>query len=133
MAEKLEQYLGTGRRKASVARIYLRPGKGRFVVNGRDIKEYFGNVPRFEEMSKSPLETANAGGKYDVIVNVVGGGPSGQAGAIRHGLSRALVTASEGNRSPLKRAGFLTRDARVVERKKPGKPGARKSFQFSKR
>ncbi len=133
MADKLEQYLGTGRRKCSIARVYLRPGKGRFVVNGREIKDYFGNVPRFEGVCKSPLATTDATSKYDVIVNVIGGGPSGQAGAIRHGLSRALIRANEGNRSPLKRAGFLTRDARIVERKKPGLHKARKASQFSKR
>ncbi len=133
MSDKLEQYLGTGRRKCSVARVYLRPGKGRFMVNGREIKDYFGNVFRFEAVSKSPLVTTEAGTKYDVIVNVVGGGPAGQAGAIRHGLSRALIRANEGNRPPLKRAGYLTRDPRVVERKKPGLHKARKASQFSKR
>lgn len=133
MSEKIEQYLGTGRRKTSVARIYLRPGKGRFIVNGKELRDYFGNLPRVEAATKAPLVETQTVGRFDVIVNVTGGGPTGQAGAIRHGLSRALIEVSAANRPVLKKAGFLTRDPRVVERKKPGLHKARRASQFSKR
>lgn len=133
MSEKLEQYLGTGRRKTSVARVYLRPGKGRFIVNGKELREYFGNLPRIEAATQAPLVHTQTLGRYDVIVNVAGGGPTGQAGAIRHGLSRALIELNAANRPTLKKAGFLTRDPRVVERKKPGLHKARRASQFSKR
>jgi small subunit ribosomal protein S9 len=133
MAEKLEQYLGTGRRKTSVARVYLRPGKGRFVVNGKDWKAYFGDRPELDHVMRSPLRETQGLTKFDVVVNVQGGGPAGQAGAIRHGIARALLQANPANRFALKKAGYLTRDPRTVERKKPGLHKARKASQFSKR
>jgi small subunit ribosomal protein S9 len=126
------QYYGTGRRKSSVARVRLVPGDGRIVINGRDIKEY---IP-FEaliEVVKQPLVLTETLGSYDVLVNVNGGGFSGQAGAIRHGIARALLEVDPEYRATLKRAGLLTRDARVKERKKYGLKGARRAPQFSKR
>jgi small subunit ribosomal protein S9 len=126
------QKITTGRRKVSVARVRLVPGTGNITVNGRALDEYFGR-----ETSKmilvEPLKLVEQMGKVDVFVNANGGGLSGQAGAIRHGISRALVTMNPEWRPALKKAGFLTRDARAVERKKYGQPGARKRFQFSKR
>jgi small subunit ribosomal protein S9 len=126
------QKITTGRRKVSVARVRLVPGTGNITVNGRALDEYFGR-----ETSKmilvEPLKLVEQMGKVDVFVNANGGGLSGQAGAIRHGISRALVTMNPEWRPVLKKAGFLTRDARAVERKKYGQPGARKRFQFSKR
>lgn len=129
----LEQFYGTGRRKTSVARVYLRPGKGKMIVNGKDWKDYFGDRPAIDSILRAPLRETQTLTKYDIIVNVKGGGPTGQAGAIRHGISRALVESSATNRPVLKKAGFLTRDARKVERKKCGLKKARKSSQFSKR
>ncbi|RAK16776.1 small subunit ribosomal protein S9 [Anoxybacillus vitaminiphilus] len=126
------QYYGTGRRKSSVARVRLVPGDGRIVINGRDIKDY---IP-FEaliEVVKQPLVLTETLGSYDVLVNVKGGGFSGQAGAIRHGIARALLQVDPEYRPTLKRAGLLTRDARVKERKKYGLKGARRAPQFSKR
>ncbi len=121
-----------GRRKESVARVRLAPGTGNITINGRSIDEYFGR-----ETSKmilvEPLKLVDQMGKLDVFVNAKGGGLSGQAGAIRHGISRALVEMNSEYRPILKKAGFMTRDARAVERKKYGRPGARKRFQFSKR
>jgi small subunit ribosomal protein S9 len=126
------QKIITGRRKVSVARVRLLPGTGNITVNGRALDEYFGR-----ETSKmilvEPLKLVDQMGKVDVVVNANGGGLSGQAGAIRHGISRALVIMNPEWRPVLKKAGFLTRDARAVERKKYGQPGARKRFQFSKR
>ena len=126
------QNMTTGRRKESVARVRLVPGTGNITVNGRTLDEYFGR-----ETSKmilvEPLKLVDQMGKLDVFVNANGGGLSGQAGAIRHGISRALSTFNPEWRPVLKKAGFLTRDARAVERKKYGRPGARKRFQFSKR
>lgn len=130
---KLEQYLGTGRRKTAVARVYLRPGKGKIKVNGIDWAEYFGPSPTIELIIRRPLAEANVPTKYDVIVNVAGGGKIGQAEAIRHGIARALLEASASNRFVLKKAGLLTRDSRRKERKKPGRHGARRRPQFSKR
>jgi small subunit ribosomal protein S9 len=124
--------INVGRRKESVARVRLIPGTGNVTINGRSMDEYFGR-----ETSKmiliEPLKLVDQLGKVDVLVNANGGGLSGQAGAIRHGISRALVKMNEEYRPVLKKAGFLTRDARAVERKKYGRPGARKRFQFSKR
>lgn len=124
--------INVGRRKESVARVRLIPGTGNVTINGRPMDEYFGR-----ETSKmiliEPLKLVDQLGKVDVLVNANGGGLSGQAGAIRHGISRALVRMNEEYRPILKKAGFLTRDARAVERKKYGRPGARKRFQFSKR
>ena len=131
MTETL-RYYGTGRRKTSVARVWLRPGQGAVTVNRRTFEDYF---PRetLRMIICQPLELTNTRGQFDVRVNVGGGGPSGQAGAVRHGISRALLGFDEALRSPLKRAGFLTRDPRMKERKKYGQPGARKKFQYSKR
>ncbi len=126
------QYLGTGKRKTSVARVILRPGDGKTWVNGKTIEEYF---PRLlhRSMVSAPLRTSGLDGQYDLRVRVHGGGPSGQAGAVRHGIARALVEVNPELRTPLKRQGFLTRDAREVERKKAGLHKARKAPQFSKR
>ena len=126
------QYLGTGKRKTSVARVILRPGDGKTWINGKSLDEYF---PRLAHRSivLAPLKTTELEGQYDLRVRVHGGGPSGQAGAVRHGIARALVDANPELRVPLKREGFLTRDARQVERKKAGLHKARKAPQFSKR
>ncbi len=131
MAERA-QYLGTGKRKSSVARVILRPGDGATWINGRTIEDYFPRaVHRTTVMA--PLKVAGLEGAYDLRVRVQGGGPSGQAGAVRHGIARALVEADPNLRVTLKREGFLTRDARTVERKKAGLHKARKAPQFSKR
>lgn len=129
----MEQFYGTGRRKTSTARVYLRPGKGRLTVNGQEWKRYFGERPLIEQVVKHPLRETHTVSKYDVVVNVAGGGTMGQAGAIRHGIARALIQANPALRPALKRAGLLTRDPRMKERKKYGQKGARKRFQFSKR
>ncbi|MDQ3821930.1 MAG: 30S ribosomal protein S9 [Actinomycetota bacterium] len=129
---ELAQYLGTGKRKTAVARVILRPGDGKTWFNGRTLEEYF---PRsaHRTLVLAPLKVAGLEGTYDLRVRVHGGGPSGQAGAVRHGIARALVEAKPDLRVPLKREGFLTRDARIVERKKAGLHKARKAPQFSKR
>ena len=126
------QYYGTGRRKTAVARVYLRPGSGKIVVNHRDFEEFFPNQV-LKMVIRQPLLLTETADKFDILVNVVGGGTTGQAGAIRHGISRALLEFNAELRPKLKSVGFLTRDARKVERKKPGQPKARKRFQFSKR
>jgi small subunit ribosomal protein S9 len=126
------QYYGTGRRKSSVARVRLVPGDGRIVINNRDIQEYIPSQALIEVV-KQPLVLTETLGSYDVLVNVHGGGFSGQAGAIRHGIARALLEVDPEYRQPLKRAGLLTRDARMKERKKYGLKGARRAPQFSKR
>ncbi len=131
MAE-IAQYLGTGKRKTSVARVILRPGDGKTWVNGRTLEEYFPRAAH-RVAALSPLRTAGAEGTYDLRVRVHGGGITGQAGAVRHGIARALVEADPELRVPLKREGYLTRDARQVERKKAGLHKARKAPQFSKR
>ncbi|MBM3214281.1 30S ribosomal protein S9 [Candidatus Poribacteria bacterium] len=123
---------GTGRRKTATARVRIRPGAGAFVVNGREIDNYFAR-PVHRMLAQEPLRTIAGAAQFDVFVNVKGGGDSGQAGAIQHGLARALESYNHDWRPALKSNGFLTRDARMVERKKPGRPGARKRFQFSKR
>ena len=125
-------YYGTGRRKSSVARVYLLPGKGKIVINKRDIDDYFG-LETLKLIVRQPLELTGMLAKFDIKVNVFGGGFTGQAGAIRHGISRALLEADEDFRQPLKKAGFLTRDPRMKERKKYGLKGARRAPQFSKR
>ncbi len=133
MAKKATvQYYGTGRRKVSVARVYLRPGKGNIVVNKRPVEDYFGRET-LKMVLRQPLELTDSLKNFDIFINVHGGGLSGQAGAIRHGISRALLLALEDTRDVLKKAGMLTRDSRKVERKKYGQPGARKKYQFSKR
>ena len=126
------QYYGTGRRKSSVARVRLVPGDGRIVINGREIREYIPSEALIEVV-KQPLVLTETLNSYDVLVNVNGGGFSGQAGAIRHGIARALLEVDPEYRQPLKRAGLLTRDARMKERKKYGLKGARRAPQFSKR
>ncbi|HOQ08134.1 MAG TPA: 30S ribosomal protein S9 [Clostridiales bacterium] len=131
MAAKI-QYYGTGRRKKSVARIRLVPGEGKIIINDRDIDDYFG-LETLKVIVRQPLVLTGTAGKFDVLCNVVGGGLSGQAGAIRHGIARALVKADEELRPALKKAGFLTRDPRMKERKKYGLKKARRAPQFSKR
>jgi small subunit ribosomal protein S9 len=125
-------FYATGRRKEATARVWIKPGTGTMIVNGRPLDEYFGRETSIMIINQ-PLQVLEQVGKIDMTVNVRGGGLSGQAGAIRHGLSRALCRMNAEFRPPLKKAGFLTRDSRVVERKKAGRPGARKRFQFSKR
>jgi small subunit ribosomal protein S9 len=129
---EIAQYLGTGKRKTSVARVILRPGDGQTWVNGKPIEEYFPRMTH-RKLALAPLEVAGLAGNYDLRVRVHGGGPSGQAGAVRHGIARAVVEIDPELRVPLKRQGFLTRDARKVERKKAGLHKARKAPQFSKR
>lgn len=126
------QYMGTGRRKKSVARVRLVPGEGKVLINKRDIENYFG-LETLRVIVNQPLVLTETKDKYDVLVNVHGGGFTGQAGAIRHGISRALLKADESLKPELKKAGFLTRDPRMVERKKYGLKKARRSPQFSKR
>jgi small subunit ribosomal protein S9 len=126
------QYYGTGRRKSSVARVRLVPGDGKIVINKRDIEDYI-PFEALREVVKQPLVATETLGSYDVLVNVKGGGYTGQAGAIRHGIARALLEVDPEYRAVLKRAGFLTRDARMKERKKYGLKGARRAPQFSKR
>lgn len=128
----MEMINSIGRRKASVARVYLTNGSGNITINGKDLKDYF-PMPDIQMKVTDPLTTIEVAGEYDVKVNVKGGGFKGQAEAIRLAISRSLVKINEDFKSPLKAKKFLTRDARVVERKKFGKPKARKSFQFSKR
>ena len=123
---------GTGRRKTSAARVFLKPGKGRILVNGRPLDEYFGRVTS-RMIVRQPLETVNQADSLDVTVTVAGGGTTGQAGAIRHGLARALIEYDEVNKAALRKAGFVTRDARAVERKKVGLHKARRGPQYSKR
>ncbi len=129
----IEQFYGTGRRKTSTARVYLRPGKGKLTVNGDEWKKYFGERPLIDQIIRQPLRETHTVSKYDILVNVQGGGVMGQAGAIRHGIARALLLANPALRGSLKKAGLLTRDPRMKERKKYGQKGARKRFQFSKR
>ena len=133
MAKKAsERYYGTGRRKKSVARVFLQPGKGKITVNKRDIEEYFG-LETLKVIVRQPLTALDLAGKYDAYITVKGGGYTGQAGAIRHGIARALVQADADNRPVLKKAGYLTRDPRMKERKKYGLKAARRAPQFSKR
>jgi len=127
-----EQFYGTGRRKSSVARVFLRAGSGKITVNGRDIADYFARDTDLMVINQ-PLEATENVDKFDATITVVGGGTTGQAGAVRHGISRALVAFSEENRSALRARGLLTRDARQVERKKVGLRKARRRPQFSKR
>ena len=133
MYESAKPYFyGTGRRKKSVARVRVYPGTGSITVNGKDIDDYFG-LQTMNLIINQPLEVTGNVGKFDIVATVTGGGLSGQAGAIRHGLSRALVLADEANKAALKSAGFLTRDPRMKERKKYGLKAARRASQFSKR
>lgn len=130
MAEKV--FTGTGRRKTSVARVFLKPGKGTITINEKSLQEYFGRETA-RMVVLQPFDVTQTGGTFDIDVNVVGGGNSGQAGAIRHGITRALMKVNPDLRSPLKKAGFVTRDPRAVERKKYGRHKARKRPQYSKR
>ena len=127
-----DTYYGTGRRKSSVARVYLSAGTGRITINKRDIDDFFG-LETLKVIVRQPLEAINQADKFDADITVKGGGTTGQAGAIRHGIARALVEADSENRKVLKKAGFLTRDSRMKERKKYGLKGARRAPQFSKR
>ena len=131
-AKKSAQYYGTGRRKSSIARVYLVPGKGNITINKRDIDDYFG-LETLKVIVRQPLTATDTVEKYDVKVNVKGGGYTGQAGAIRHGIARALLQVDEEFRPTLKAAGYLTRDPRMKERKKYGLKAARRAPQFSKR
>ena len=126
------QYYGTGRRKTSTARVYLRPGRGDVVVNRKPFDRYFPNET-LRMIIRQPLQLTETTAKFDVLINVAGGGPTGQAGAIRHGITRALLEFNADLRPALKQAGLVTRDPRIKERKKYGQKGARKRFQFSKR
>lgn len=128
----IEQYRGTGRRKTSVAQVRLLPGSGKITINGKDIDDYF-DYETLKVLAKEPLEIVEASDQYDAIIKVTGGGYTGQAGAVRHGVARALLEVNSEYRTPLKRAGMLTRDSRMKERKKYGFKKARKSPQFSKR
>ncbi|MFZ5579930.1 MAG: 30S ribosomal protein S9 [Pseudomonadota bacterium] len=128
----LNQNYGTGRRKTSSARVYVRPGSGNIVINGRPLDVYFGRETA-RMVVRQPLELTGLADKFDILVNVDGGGNTGQAGAIRHGITRALMEYDESLRSALRKAGFVTRDAREVERKKVGLRKARRAVQFSKR
>ncbi|MBL4927614.1 30S ribosomal protein S9 [Fuscibacter oryzae] len=130
--DKLGRSYATGKRKNAVARVWVKPGSGKVVVNGKDINAYFAR-PVLQMILKQPFTIANVEGQFDVYATVAGGGLSGQAGAVKHGISKALQLYEPALRGALKAAGFLTRDSRVVERKKYGKAKARKSFQFSKR
>lgn len=125
-------YYATGKRKSSIARVYLKAGNGKIVINKRDVSEYFSRETA-KMIIVQPFNITNTNGKFDVMINVSGGGSSGQAGAIRHGISRALLEFNPDLRITLKKAGLLTRDARIVERKKYGRRKARRRFQFSKR
>jgi small subunit ribosomal protein S9 len=132
MATQTQEFLGTGRRKTSVARVRLASGSGKITVNGRTFENYF-PTDTLRGVVTAPLARTETANKFDVNVNVSGGGPSGQAGAVRHGIARALLEVDANLRPALKSEGFLTRDPRMKERKKYGQPGARKRFQFSKR
>ena len=125
--------LKTGRRKTSVAQVELKKGKGVITVNAKSLDEYFGNNARCKATVQAPLKVTNLEKEYDVKAKVVGGGVSSQAGALRHAIARSIAEISEDLKKAVKKAGYLTRDPRMVERKKPGQPGARKRFQFSKR
>ncbi|MEO6035154.1 MAG: 30S ribosomal protein S9 [Verrucomicrobiota bacterium] len=132
MPSKTQEFLGTGRRKTAVARVRLATGSGKITVNGREFENYF-LTETLRSVVSEPFSATETAGRFDVKVSVRGGGPSGQAGAVRHGISRALIKADANYRPNLKTEGLLTRDPRMKERKKYGQPGARKRFQFSKR
>ena len=128
----IQDIKGTGRRKTAVARVFVRDGSGKIVVNGKDVKEYFATAEQIQVVQQ-PLLVTSMGSKYDILINVQGGGMNGQAAACLHGISRALVQIDPDARTSLKANGYLTRDSRMVERKKYGQKGARRRFQFSKR
>ena len=130
--DALNRAYATGKRKDAVARVWIKPGKGKVTVNGKELAVYFAR-PVLQMILRQPFQIAGVDGQFDVMATVAGGGLSGQAGAVKHGISKALQLYDPSLRAQLKAAGFLTRDSRVVERKKYGKPGARRGFQFSKR
>jgi small subunit ribosomal protein S9 len=132
LKQPADQKYGTGRRKTAAARVFLRPGKGEISINGKTVDQYFGRETS-RMLVRQPLEIADSVGRFDIKVTVAGGGPSGQAGAIRHGITRALIQYDENFRKPLRAAGLVTRDAREVERKKVGLHKARRAPQYSKR
>jgi small subunit ribosomal protein S9 len=132
MTVEKQGWYATGKRKSAIARVWLRPGSGNVTINRRSMDDYFGRAV-LKMILQEPFELTETRGKYDVLVNVCGGGLAGQAGAIRHGITRALLQVDPELRSVLKKAGMVTRDSRVKERKKYGQPGARKRFQYSKR
>jgi small subunit ribosomal protein S9 len=132
MTQTQQRYYATGKRKSAIARVYMKSGSGNILVNKRSYEEYF-TRPSLKMIIKQPFEITGKDGQFDLYVNVSGGGVAGQAGAVKHGISKALLEYDAQLRPILKKAGFLTRDARVKERKKYGQPGARKRFQFSKR
>jgi len=132
MVQAAEEFIATGRRKTAVARIRMTRGNGKIEVNGKPFEEYF-PTPSLQNTILQPFEIAKSAGAFDLLVNARGGGPTGQAGAVRLAIARALLLTKEGLRLPLKEEGMLTRDPRMKERKKSGQPGARKRFQFSKR
>ncbi len=132
MTQTAERYYATGKRKSAIARVYMKSGNGNIVVNKRNYEEYF-TRPSLKMIIKQPLEITGKNGQFDLYVNVQGGGNAGQAGAVKHGISKALLEFDAQLRPILKKAGFLTRDAREKKKKKYGQPGARKRFQFSKR
>ena len=132
LKQPADQHYGTGRRKTAAARVFIRPGKGAITINDKTVEDYFGRETS-RMLVRQPLEVADCLGRFDIKVTVSGGGPNGQAGAIRHGLTRALIKYDEALRPPLRAAGLVTRDAREVERKKVGLHGARRAPQFSKR
>jgi Ribosomal protein S9 len=132
MTQTHERYYATGKRKSAIARVYMKAGNGNIVVNKRSYDEYF-TRPSLKMVIKQPFEITGKKDQFDLYVNVSGGGVAGQAGAVKHGISKALLEYDAQLRPVLKKAGFLTRDARIKERKKYGQPGARKRFQFSKR
>ena len=133
MATTSLEYYGTGKRKTSIARVHLRPGTGDFLLNDRALDEYFGGIEALKQVVKQPFSATETNDHFDVVATIEGGGVVAQAGALRHGISRALCAFNAELRGRLKKAGFLTRDARIKERKKYGQKGARKRFQFSKR
>ncbi len=133
MADKTNETRRTGRRKTSIATVIMNPGEGKFVINGKPMTEYFRGCVRYQNQVLAPFAVSNTANKFDAAIKVVGGGPSSQAGAIRHALSRALSMLADDNKKALKKAGYLTRDSRMVERKKPGQPKARRRYQYSKR
>jgi small subunit ribosomal protein S9 len=132
VTKQLTEFVATGKRKCAIARVRLRAGKGDIVINSRTLRQYFG-PETFSIVVRQPLTTTETAEQFDILVNVQGGGPSGQAEAIRHGIARALIAVDPEHRKSLKSAGYLTRDPRIKERKKYGHKKARKSFQFSKR
>ena len=131
--DKSTRFIATGRRKTAIARVFLKPGKGHFLINGKEPAKFLGDVSTYLNLIKKPLQVIQAEGKYDVVAKVHGGGLSGQADAIRLGVARALVVLNQLNKEPLKAEGLLTRDSRDKERKKYGRKRARKRFQYSKR